>query len=245
MAKAPPDGYTIGMGQTANLANNPALYRKMPYDSLKDFAPIALVASQPMVLVVRGEGPYKTLADLISAAKAKPETVKMGSAGAGTIAHLSAELLGRLADVKFLIVHYKGAGPVVTDLLSGTTDFSFSTVPPILSMVRAGKLRALAVSSTKRLSLLPDVPTVDESGYKGFETDSWYGLVATAKTPPTIITQINAEVDKALKRPDVIEKLAAEGSVPLGGSPEKFATYLKAEHAKWGAFIREAGIKMD
>ena len=245
VAKALPDGYTIGMGQTANLAINPALYRKVPFDPLKDFAPIVLVASQPVVLVVRSDSPYKTLADLVNAAKAKPDAISMSSAGSGTIGHLAGVLLARQAGVKFLHVPYKGAGGAVTDLLGGQVGFSFSTIPSVLSMLKAGKLRALAVSSAKRSSVLPDVPTVDESGYKGFAADSWYGLVAPAKTPAAIITSINAEVNKALGRKDVIEKLAAEGSTPLGGSPEEFATYLKAEHAKWGSLIREAGIKMD
>jgi tripartite-type tricarboxylate transporter receptor subunit TctC len=245
VAKAPPDGYTIGMGQTANLAINPALYRKMPFDPLKDFAPIVLVASQPVVLVVRSDLPYKTLADLINAAKAKPDGVSMASAGSGTIGHLAGVLLGRQAGVQFLHVPYKGAGGAVADLLGGQVGFSFSTIPPVLSMLKAGKLRALAVSSAKRSSVLPDVPTVDESGYKGFVADSWYGLVAPAKTPAAIITSINTEVNKALGSKDFIEKLATEGSTPLGGSPEEFAAYLKAEYAKWGSLIREAGIKMD
>ena len=245
VAKAPPDGYTIGLGQTANLAVNPTLYKKMPYDALKDFTPIALVATQPVVLVVRADSPYKTLADLINAAKAKPGDVSMGSAGSGTIGHLSGELLAREAKVKFLHVPYKGAGPALTDLLGGSVQFGFLTVPSIISMLKANRLRALAVSSEKRIAALPNVPTVAESGYKGFVTESWYGLVGPAKLPPAIVATINAEVDKALKQPDVIAKLDAEGNQPLTGSPEKFAALIKTDHAKWGTVVKEAGITPD
>jgi tripartite-type tricarboxylate transporter receptor subunit TctC len=245
VAKAAPDGYTIGLGQTANLAVNPTLYKKMPYDAIKDFAPIALVATQPVVLVVRADAPYKTLGDLIAAARAKPGDVSMGSAGSGTIGHLSGELLARDAKVKFLHVPYKGAGPALTDLLGGSVQFAFLTLPSIISMLKAGRLRALAVSGEKRIAALPNVPTVAESGYKGFVTESWYGLVGPAKLPAPVIVAINAEVEKVLKQPDVIAKLDAEGNEPLGGSADKFAALIKADNAKWGTVVREAGITPD
>ena len=245
VAKAAPDGYTIGMGQTANLAVNPTLYKKMPYDALKDFTPIALVATQPVVLVVRADAPYKTLADLVSAAKAKPGDVSMGSAGSGTIGHLTGELLAREAKVKFLHVPYKGAGPALTDLLGGNVQFAFLTLPSIISMLKANRLRALAVTSQKRIAALPNVPTVAESGYKDFVTESWYGLVGPAKLPPAIAATINAEVEKVLKQPEVIAKLDAEGNEPLGGSADRFAARIKTDHAKWGTVVREAGITPD
>jgi tripartite-type tricarboxylate transporter receptor subunit TctC len=245
VAKAAPDGYTIGLGQTANLAVNPTLYKKMPYDALKDFTPIALVATQPVVLVVRADAPYKTLSDLINAAKAKPGDVSMASAGSGTIGHLSGELLAREAKVKFLHVPYKGAGPALTDLLGGNVQFSFLTLPSIISMLKANRLRALAVSSEKRIAALPSVPTVAESGYKGFVTESWYGLVGPAKLPASIVATINAEVEKVLKQPEVIAKLDAEGNEPLGGNPDKFSALIKTDHAKWGAIVRDAGITPD
>ena len=242
VAKAAPDGYTIGLGQTSNLAVNPTLYKSMPYDALKDFTPIAAVATQPVVLVVRADSPYKTLADLINAAKAKPAEVSMGSAGSGTIGHLSGELLAREAKVKFLHVPYKGASPALTDVLVGSVQFAFLTVPSILPMVKANKMRALAVSSEKRLAALPNVPTVAESGYKGFVTESWYGLVGPAKLPAPIVATINAEVETVLKQKDFIAKLDAEGNQPLGGSPDKFAALIKADHTKWGTVVRDAGI---
>ena len=245
VAKAAPDGYTIGMGQTANLAVNPTLYKKMPYDALKDFTPIALVATQPVVLVVRADAPYKTLADLVSAAKAKPGDVSMGSAGSGTIGHLTGELLAREAKVKFLHVPYKGAGPALTDLLGGNVQFAFLTLPSIISMLKANRLRALAVTSQKRIPALPNVPTVAESGYKDFVTESWYGLVGPAKLPAAIAATINAEVEKVLKQPEVIAKLDAEGNEPLGGSADRFAARIKTDHAKWGTVVREAGITPD
>jgi len=245
VAKAAPDGYTIGMGQTANLAVNPTLYKKMPYDALKDFTPIALVATQPVVLVVRADAPYKTLADLVSAAKAKPGDVSMGSAGSGTIGHLTGELLAREAKVKFLHVPYKGAGPALTDLLGGNVQFAFLTLPSIISMLKANRLRALAVTSQKRIAALPNVPTVAESGYKDFVTESWYGLVGPAKLPPAIAATIDSEVEKVLKQPEVIAKLDAEGNEPLGGSADRFAARIKTDHAKWGTVVREAGITPD
>ena len=245
VAKAAPDGYTIGMGQTANLAVNPTLYKKMPYDALKDFTPIALVATQPVVLVVRADAPYKTLADLVSAAKAKPGDVSMGSAGSGTIGHLTGELLAREAKVKFLHVPYKGAGPALTDLLGGNVQFAFLTLPSIISMLKANRLRALAVTSEKRIAALPNVPTVAESGYKDFVTESWYGLVGPAKLPPAIAATIDSEVEKVLKQPEVIAKLDAEGNEPLGGSADRFAARIKTDHAKWGTVVREAGITPD
>jgi tripartite-type tricarboxylate transporter receptor subunit TctC len=245
IAKAAPDGYTLGMGQTANLAVNPTLYKKMPYDALKDFTPIALVAIQPQVLVVKADAPYKTLADLVNAAKAKPGDVSMGSAGSGTIGHLTGELLAREAKVKFLHVPYKGAGPALTDLLGGNVQFAFLTLPSVASMLKANRLRALAVTSEKRIAALPNVPTVAESGYKGFVTESWYGLVGPAKLPASIVAAVNAEVEKVLKQPDVIAKLDAEGNEPLGGTPEKFAERIKIDHGKWGTVVRESGITPD
>jgi tripartite-type tricarboxylate transporter receptor subunit TctC len=242
VSKAPPDGYSIGLGQTSNLAVNPTLYKKMPYDALKDFTPIILVATQPVVLVVRADAPYKTLADLVNAAKAKPGEVTMASAGSGTIGQLTGELLAREAKVKFLHVPYKGAGPALTDILGGNVQFAFLTVPPILSMIKANRLRALAVTSEKRIAALPNVPTVSDSGHKGFVTASWYGLVGPAKLPEPIVAAINSEVQKVLKQPDVIAKLDAEGNLPLGGTPDRFAALIRTEHAKWGAVVRDAGI---
>jgi tripartite-type tricarboxylate transporter receptor subunit TctC len=245
LAKSAADGYTIGMGQTANLAINPNLYSKMPFDALKDFAPVGLVSAQPMVLVVSADSSYRSLADVVAAAKAKPDALTMASAGSGTVGHLAGELFARRAGVKFLHIPYKGASPAVTDLMGRQVDIMFANTQSVMTLVTAGKLRALAVSSAQRIKPLPAVPTISESGYKDFEAVTWSGLVAPAGTPADIIAQLNAEITRALTRPDFLEKLTAEGSQPLGGSPQRFAEFLRAEHAKWGVAVRASGAKVD
>jgi tripartite-type tricarboxylate transporter receptor subunit TctC len=244
-AKSPPDGYTIAMGQTANLAVNPALYATMPFDPLKDFEPIALVSSQPLILVVANNSPYKSLKELVAAARAKPGQLNMGSPGSGTIGHVGGELFQRRAGVKFAHIPYKGAGPAVADLMGGSVDLYFGNSQAVDALVKGGRLRALAVTSPKRLKTMPDVPTIAESGYPGFEASTWSGLVAPKATPRPIVDRLNAEVAKALKSPEMLAKLESDGSEPLGGSPQRFADFMKAEHAKWGAVIKEAGIKLD
>lgn len=245
VAKSKPDGYTIGIGQTANLAINPALYPKMPYDPVRDFAPIALVAGQPVVLVVRADAPYKTLADLVAAAKAKPGSPSMASAGNGTVGHLAGELFAHRAGVKIVHVPYKGAAPAATDLMGGQVDFYFATPQAAIPLIKGNRLRALAVTSLKRVPVLPEVPTIDESGWRGFETSDWKALVAPAGTPPDVIQRINAAVDKALSQPDTMSKLLAEGSVPLGGPPEKLAQFIRSERARWGEAVRQSGAKVE
>jgi tripartite-type tricarboxylate transporter receptor subunit TctC len=245
VAKSSPDGYTIAMGQTANLAVNPALYPSMPFDPLKDFEPIALVSSQPLILVVAANSPYQTLKELVTAAKAKPGQLNMGSPGGGTIGHVGGELFQRRAGVKFAHIPYKGAAPAVTDLMGGNVDLYFGNSQSVDGLVKGGRIRALAVTSPKRLKNMPDVPTVAESGYPGFEAATWSGLVAPKGTPRAIVDRLNAAANTALKSPEMLAKLDADGSEPLGGSPQRFADFLKAEHAKWGAIIRDAGIKLE
>jgi tripartite-type tricarboxylate transporter receptor subunit TctC len=245
LAKAAPDGYTIGMGQTANLAINPSLYSKMPFDALKDFAPVGLVSAQPMVLVVAADSHHRSLADVVAAAKAKPDALAMASAGSGTVGHLAGELFARQAGVKFLHIPYKGASPAVTDLLGHQVDIMFANTQSVMTLVTGGKLRALAVSSARRIKPLPAVPTIAESGYKDFEAVTWSGLVAPAGTPADIVARLNAEIAKALARADFLETLTAEGSQPLGGSPQHFAEFLRTEHAKWGVAVRASGAKVD
>ena len=242
VAKAKPDGYTIGMGQTANLAINPTLFPKMPYDALKDVVPVSVVAAQPVVLVVRADSPYRSLADFVAAAKAKPGEIKQALAGTGTLGHMAGEVLARRAGFKVLNVPYKGAAPAITDLLGGQTDYMFATPQGALAMVKAGKLRALAVTSARRLPVMPEVPTVGES-FKGFEAVDWKALVVPAGTSADIVKKLNAAVDTALAKPATISQLLAEGSTPVGGSPEQAAQYVKAEHARWGAAVREAGVR--
>ena len=245
VAKAPADGYTIGMGQTANLAVNPALYSHMAFDPLKDFAPIMLVSSQPLILVVAASSPYRTLADLVAAAKKDPGKVNMASPGNGTIGHVGGILFQHRAGISMTHVPYKGAGPAVTDLMGGNVDCYFGNSQAVGGLVNGGRLRALAVTSPRRLASFPNVPTVAESGYAGFEAATWSGLVAPAGTPPAIIHKLNAAAAKALAAPAMQKQLADEGSTPLGGTPAQFAAFLKTEHAKWGTAIREAHIKLD
>ncbi|WP_026434365.1 Bug family tripartite tricarboxylate transporter substrate binding protein [Paracidovorax oryzae] len=245
VAKAAPDGYTLGMGQTANLAINPSLYAKMPYDASRAFAPVATVAGQPVVLVVNAESRFKTLADLVAAAKAKPDSLSMASAGNGTVGHLTGELFIRQAGIRTSHIPYKGAGPAATDLLGGQVDYYFATPQTVIPFIKAGKLRALAVSSAKRLPVLPDVPTVAESGYKGFDTSDWKMLVAPAGTPPAVLARWQQEVARALARPDTIATLQAEGSTPMATTPQEAAALIRSEQQRWGEVIRNGNVKLD
>jgi tripartite-type tricarboxylate transporter receptor subunit TctC len=246
VAKSPADGYVLGMGQSSNLAINPALYSRLPFNPLKDFAPIALVASQPLVLVVVNEAPWKTLGELVAAAKAKPGALTMASAGNGTVGHLAGEMFARQAGIELVHVPYKGASPALTDLMGGQVSLFFASAGAIVPQLSTGgKVRALAVTSAKRMAKLPNVPTVAESGYPGFEAGDWKGLVAPAGTPAAIATRVNAEVGRLLQNRDALERLAAEGSEPLGGSPERFAEFLKSESIKWTRIVKDTGAKVD
>ncbi|KAF1047509.1 MAG: hypothetical protein GAK38_01860 [Xylophilus sp.] len=245
VAKAAPDGYTLGMGQATNLAINPSLYSKLPFDPLKDFTAIAQVATQPIVIAVRNESLWRTLADFLKAAKEKPGAVGLAQAGNGTVGHLAGELLARRAGVTVLQVPYKGAGPAMTDLLGGQVDVYFGSSVSVMPQLKGGKVRALAVTSAQRLPALPQVPTVAESGYPGFDASTWLGVVGPAGLPADIVTRLNTEIVKLVKTKDVQEKLAFEGAIPITGSPKQCDAQIRAEHAKWGALIREAKIKLD
>ncbi|MDO8776531.1 MAG: tripartite tricarboxylate transporter substrate binding protein [Burkholderiaceae bacterium] len=244
-AKAAADGYTIALGQTSNLAINPTLYSKMPYDSLKDLAPIGLVASAPLVLVVGADSPYKTLADVVKASKAKPASVNFASPGNGTVAHLASELFQKTAGVKFTHIPYKGAAQASTDLIGGQVQLYMSSVPTLLGHIKNGKMRALAVTSLNRVDDLPQVPTVSESGYKGFEAVTWFGFVAPAALPKDIAMRLNTEINKALQSADVKKKLSDQGADVLGGTPEQFAALIKSDIARWAPIIKESGAKLD
>ena len=245
VAKAKPTGQVIGMGQTSNLAINPTLYAKIPYDTARDFAPVALVATQPTVLMVRADSPYRTLADVIAAAKAKPGALSIANSGVGTVSHLSAVLVAKTAGVTLLNVPYPGASPAVTSLAGGQVDMSMSAPSTVAPLVQANKLRALAVTSARRLDILPGVPTMAESGYPGFEALDWKAVVVPAGTPPEVIAALNAAVNKALKRQEVIDALKADGSAVAGGTPERFAQFLKAEQQRWSETVRASGAKVD
>jgi tripartite-type tricarboxylate transporter receptor subunit TctC len=248
VAKAKPDGYTLGMGQAANLAINSALQSKMPYDASKDFTPVALVAEQPMVIVVRTDSTWKSVADLVAAGKAKPNSLRQALAGTGTVGHLAGELLAKRAGFKALNVPYKGAAPALTDLMGGQTDYMFATPQAVLGMLQAtpsqpARLKALAVTSSKRLSVLSNIPTIAESGYKDFEAVDWKAVVAPAGLPPAIAKSLHAAIERALTNPAFIARLADDGSAPMVATQERAAKYIAAEQTDWGALIRDAGIK--
>jgi len=245
VAKSPADGYTIVLGQTSNLAINPTLYTKLPYDPQKDLAPILVLADAPLVMVTGAKSPYKTLADAVSAAKAKPGTVNFASPGNGTVAHLTSELFQKAAAVKTQHVPYKGANQALTDVLSGNVELYMSSVPTLLGQIKQGKLRALAVTSAKRVDDLPEVPTINESGYKGFNAVTWFGLLAPAGTPKDIVARLNAEFNKALQQPALRKRLGDEGADPVGGTPEQFASLIKDDLTRWGKIVKDSGVKVD
>ncbi|HEV7391527.1 MAG TPA: tripartite tricarboxylate transporter substrate binding protein, partial [Burkholderiales bacterium] len=241
-ARALPDGYTVFLGGVGSHGINPNLQAKLPYDPIKDFAPISLIASAPLVIVVPPSLPIKTVSDLVQLAKARPGELNYASSGSGTIAHLSAELLNSMAKIKLEHVPYKGTGPALTDLLAGRVQVMFNSAVSILPQVRSGKLRALAMTAAKRSAAMPDLPTVAESGVPGYEAASWYGVLAPAGTPRPIMEKLNSEIVRIARTPEVRERLAADGADPVGSSPEEFAAYIKLELARWARVIDQARI---
>ncbi|MBD9667900.1 tripartite tricarboxylate transporter substrate binding protein [Variovorax sp. VRV01] len=244
-AKAAPDGYTLVLGQTSNLAINPTLYAKLPYNPEKDLTPVGLVASAPLVLVVAADSPYKTLADVVAAAKARPETLNYASSGSGTVAHLATELFQKTANVRFTHVPYKGAAQGSTDLIGGQIQMYMSSVPTLIGHIKNGKMRPIVVTSRKRTTDLPDAPTVDESGYKGFEAATWFGIAGPAGLPKDVVARLNAAFNKALQDPEVKRKLASQGAEVKGSTPEEFAAYIREETVRWGKVVRDSGAKVD
>jgi tripartite-type tricarboxylate transporter receptor subunit TctC len=244
-AKASPDGYTLVMGQTSNLAINPTLYSKLPYDPVKDLTPVALVASSPLVIVASANSPYKTLADVVKDAKAHPGAINFASSGNGTVSHLAAESFQKQAGIKLTHVPYKGASQGTTDVVSGAVQLYVSSVPTLLGHLKSGKMRALAVTSAKRVADLPDVPTVAESGYKGFEAITWFGIMGPAKLPKEVVAKLNADIDAALKDPVLAKKLADQGADVMPGTPDQFAKLIQADIVRWGKIVKESGAKID
>jgi tripartite-type tricarboxylate transporter receptor subunit TctC len=221
---------------------NPGLYKKLPFDTQKDFAPITLVASAPLVLVINPQLPVQSLTDLIKLAKEKPGALNYATSGVGTTSHLAAELFKFSAGLDIINVPYKGGGPAVTDLIAGSVQLYFSTVPASLPQAKAGKIRALAVTSARRVPSLSAVPTVSEAGLPGYEVVGWFGLFAPAKTPPTIVERLNSAVVKILQMPDVREKIEAHGLLPGGGTSKELSMFLDAEIKKWTQLIKAANI---
>jgi tripartite-type tricarboxylate transporter receptor subunit TctC len=242
---AAPDGYTLGIAAAGPMAVNPALYEKLAYDPIKDFAPITNMVIYPLLLVTHPSVPAKTMPDLLALARQKPGELFFASPGSGNSGHLAGELLNSLAKVKTVHVPYKGQGPAVADLLAGQVQMLYSSIPSVLPMVQQGRLNAIAIGSAKRLSSMPDVPTIAESGVPGYEAYSWIGIVAPARTPSAIIARLNQEIVDILKQKDVEQELLAQGAIPVGDTPEHFETYMKAEIVKWGAVVKAANIKAD
>jgi tripartite-type tricarboxylate transporter receptor subunit TctC len=243
--KSPPDGYTLLMGNNSILATNAALYKNMGFDPVKDLAPVALLASQPNILVVHPSLPVKTVKELIALAKAKPGQLNYASSGSGAAAHLAAELFQSMTGTKMVHIPYKGAGPALIDTLAGQCQVMFATALSVASYIRAEKVRALAVSTAKRSQSFANLPTIAEAGVPGFDAATWHGVVAPAGTPPAIITRLNSEINKLLQAPDMRERLMSQGAEIIGGTPQSFAAYIQSEIPKWTKVIRDSGARSE
>lgn len=243
-AKANPDGYTLIETAATTLAVLPAM-TKVPYDPVNDFAPVVLLGASPQLIVVFPGVPAKSLGELVNVARAKPGTLYYGSSGNGGSAHLGAELLKSAAGIQMTHVPYKGNGPALLDLVAGRVQVAITSMVSTMPHIKSGRLRALAITSTKRSRIVPELPTIAEAGYPGCEVASWYGILAPARTPGAIVAKLNAATATILSRPDVLERLEADGVDPGGEPPEVFAAFIKSEIAKWGGVVRKAGIRID
>lgn len=244
-AKAPADGYSLVVGQTSNLAINPSLYSKLPYEPIKDLTPVGLIGNAPLVLVVATDSPFKTLGDVVKAARAQPSFINYATSGNGTVAHLATELLQREAGIKLTHIPYKGATQGINDVIGGQVQLYISSVPTMLGHIKNGKLRPLAVTAAKRTDDLPQTPTVAESGYKGFEAVTWFGLLGPAKLPASVVNTVNTELNKALNSPDLRKKLEDQGLNVTPSSSDEFAKLIKADITKWAQVVKDSGAKVD
>ena len=245
VAKAAPDGHTLLLGQDSLITINPHLYAKMPFDPLKDLAPVTLAASTPNVLVVHPSLPVTTVRELIALARARPGAINFASSGQGTPAQLAGELFNSMAGVKMVHVPYKGAAPALADLLGGQVQVMFSTMPPALPHVTAGRLRALAVASLRRSPAAPELPTLDETALPGFEATTWHGVMVPAGTPSAIVAKLHDDIVAVLRTPEIAERLSSQGAEAIGNTPEEFASYIRSETAKWAKVVRESGAKLE
>jgi tripartite-type tricarboxylate transporter receptor subunit TctC len=244
-AKAAPDGHTLILAPAGNLTVNPSLYRNVPYDVGRDFAPVTVIAAVPNVLVVNPQLPASNLGELIAYAKANPGKLNYSSPGPGSGAHLAGELLRSSAGIDIMHVPYNGIAPAVTAVVSGDVQIMFAGSPSALPQAASGKLRAIAVASAKRIAAAPSIPTMDESGLPGFDVTSWYSIVAPAGTPPAVVDRLQKEIARALDNAEVKAKLAALGAEPVGNSPAEFAAMIKVEAAKWGKIVKDANIRVE
>jgi tripartite-type tricarboxylate transporter receptor subunit TctC len=245
VAKSAADGYTLVMGHIGTFGVNPSLYPKLPYDAIKDFQPITLVAMVPNLLSVSVKLPAKSVKELIALAQAKPGTLNYGSGGNGSAAHLASEYFKLMTKTDIVHIPYKGTAPAVTDLISGNISLVITGVPPQLPHIKSGRIRALAVATAKRLPLLPELPTISEAGVPGYEATQWYGVLAPAGIPKPILTRLNAEIVKAVKGQDIIDRLATEAAEPVGNTPEEFGAFIKKEIARWAPVVKASGAKPD
>jgi tripartite-type tricarboxylate transporter receptor subunit TctC len=245
VAKSAPDGYTLILGHIGTLAVNPWMFAKLPFDTDRDFVPVTLLAKVPSLFVVNAGVPAKDLKEFVALARQKPGQMNYGSAGNGSAGHLAFEYLKMVTGMDVVHVPYKGTGPQLQDLLGGRTEASAAGAPPLLPHIKSGKIRAIAVGTPARIAALPDVATVAEQGYPGFETSQWYGLVVPAGTPDAIVRRLAQDAALAAKSPAVTEKLAADNAIAIGSTPQEFAAYIKAERARWGEVVKKAGIKAD
>ncbi|MDB5797178.1 MAG: tripartite tricarboxylate transporter substrate binding protein [Paucimonas sp.] len=244
VAKAPPDGYTLGVVGFPTVSNQ-FLVKKLPYDTAKDFTPVILGGYSPNLLVVKADSPIKSLKDFVAAAQARPGKMNYATAGNGTSNHLTMEYFKSIANIELTQVPYKGSAPMITDLIGGQVDIMFDNAPHVMPHVKGGRLRALAITSEKRSPLLPDVPTVAELGYPGFNVAVWYGFAAPAGTPPDIVQKLNREINKALQAEDVKKSFVEAGVEIMGGSTQQFDAFFKSESARWGSVIQKAKITAD
>jgi tripartite-type tricarboxylate transporter receptor subunit TctC len=242
-AKAPADGHTLMMGITANIAINPALYAKLPYDATRDFTPVTLIAKAPYVMVVTPALPVKSVQDFIAYAKARPGQVNYASTGSGSAGHLTAELFSSMTGVTMVHIPYKTSAAHVVDMASGQVHLFFGGILSTQPHIQSGKMRAIGITGARRSPLMPSLPTVAESGVRGFEVVGWYGVFVPAGTPPPIVARLNAEIVRILKLQEVGERLASEGAEISGNTPEEFAAYIRAEQAKWAKVVRISGAK--
>jgi tripartite-type tricarboxylate transporter receptor subunit TctC len=245
VAKAAPDGYTLLMGHFAGISVAPSLIAQLPYDPIKDLTPIVRVASTPVILTLTPSVPARNLNELIQYLRQNPNKASFASSGVGTAQHLAAVQFMRATNTKMVHVPYKGSSAAMTDLLAGRVEMNFDSPPNVLPMIRAGKLRAIAITSLKRSPLLPEVPTMDEAGLPKFEMNQWFGVMGPARLPRPIVELLNKEINAILAAPDVVEKISGLGGEVLGGTPQEFADYQKADVAYWAKLMREAGIKAE
>jgi tripartite-type tricarboxylate transporter receptor subunit TctC len=244
VAKAAPDGYTLLMGTAGTMAVNPWIYKKLPFDTVRDFAPISLVATLPNLMVVSPNVPAKTVQEFVAWAKTRPGKVFFASSGMGNTPHMTAELFNQTTGLKMVHVPYKGSGPALSDLMAGTgVQVMFDNMPSAIGQARSGALRALAVTSAKRVDSAPDIPTVAESGYPGFEVVTWFGLFAPAGTPPAIVERLNHEVAEAVRHPETRKRLLELGAEPTSNSPAQYAALVKGERDTWGKVVKSANIQ--